>query len=211
MKLHFAGLQAVRGDASKGNGFIVNTGILDDDPSGTPDKVGKTAFDLKNPSGEYDACWITDFEYEASFLLQNAMTDLFKLRAELYGDKSSLLDTADEKKKERFDLLVKQVKDAFKGHKLAEPADESFTTEDGLKKINDDVKKNSSVFDTSEYNAQLDKKKDEAAKVLDTYMKVFAGAANVGKIDASTVVDMQVSSKIKSVKDVAKYMKNFMI
>ena len=48
VKLHFAGRQAIKGDVSDFNGFIVNTGIINDNPNGDPDNIGKTKIDLKN-------------------------------------------------------------------------------------------------------------------------------------------------------------------
>ena len=45
VKLHFSGLQKIRKSVKDlGDGFIVNTGIQNDNAQGTPEKVGKTKF-----------------------------------------------------------------------------------------------------------------------------------------------------------------------
>ena len=212
VKLHFSGLQAVRRDASQGNGFVVNTGIVDDDPQGSPEKLGKTKFDLKNQTGEYYAGIVTDFTYFTSFKLQNAITDVFKLRAKLYGNGKKLLDPAgDEEDIKKFDEYANMIKDAFKKAGAKVPDDESFHSEEGLIKVRDDASKivNSDVSD--DYDRQLSAKTVEVAKVIDKYMNVFAGADNTKDINKSNVIAMQVSNDFKSVKDCSKFIKDFKI
>lgn len=50
-KMHYAGLQ--NANSATGKGFFVNTGIVNDSESGSPENIGKTRFDLKNDSEMY--------------------------------------------------------------------------------------------------------------------------------------------------------------
>lgn len=212
VKLHFAGLQAVKGDASKDNGFFINTGILNDDSNGNPENIGKTKFDLKNQSGEYYAGIVTDFKYSTSFKLDNALTDIFKLRAKLYGAGKKLLDPAgDAEEIRKFDEYAKMIKDAFQKAGAEVPDNESFHSEEGLIKIRDnavDIVKNDI---SGNYNNQISERAKAAAEIIDKYMKVFAGADNIKDISEKNVISIQVSNDIKSVKDYAKFVKDFKI
>ena len=210
-KLHFAGLQAVRGDASQHNGFIVNTGIRDDNPDGKPDNIGKTRFDLVNKSGLYCAGVVRDFEFEMSFKLKNALTDIFKLRAKLYGRGKKLLDPAgDPEELKKFNEHVKSIKNAFSKAGSEVPKDEDFQDEEGLKKIRHDAS-NLQRSIMEDYEKQLAEAKESAAKVFDAYMKVFAGADNTENITKKNITAVQVSNNFKSVKDSDKFVKDFKI
>lgn len=215
VKLHFSGLQAVRGDVKKysKNGFFINTGIVNDDEKGNPDKPGKTSFDLKNSSGEYFAGIVTDFEYETTFNLENAMTDLFKLSAKIYSNGKKLLDTKNEEDKKTIDSFneyVKMIKSAFEKANANVPDDASFQSEEGLKAIKNDLSKLQKT-ESSNYDKQLNNVKKDIAASIEKYMKVFAGADNVKSINDSNVIAVQVSNSIASVKDAPKFVKDFKI
>ena len=94
-KLHLAGLQPIKGDLASYNGFIVNTGIVDDSPQNSPEKIGNTRFDLNNKSGTYYVGLVRDFTYKTWFTFENAATDLYKLRSEMNARGKKLLDPND--------------------------------------------------------------------------------------------------------------------
>ena len=60
-KLHLGALEAVKQWLSEG--FFVNTGIKNDNPSAKPDNPGKVEFDLTN--GEYEIGYVTSIDFEA--------------------------------------------------------------------------------------------------------------------------------------------------
>lgn len=209
-KMHFAALQATRGDvdkATKGGGFIVNTGIVKDNPNGVPEQLGKTRFNLDNSSGKYYVGIVSNIGFYQSFALENAITDIFKLRAELYGADKSLLDKNEKDAEEmtkRFDEVAQTIKDALADAGEDVPEDDEFRDESTLVKIRDTIKK---IIDTnkdnivSTYSKAVDDKKVECIPVLQKYMNVFAGSDNVKTITSKNVLAMQVSSNISSPND----------
>ena len=202
VKLHFAGIQAVRTDAKKDNGFFFNSGVVNDDPRGTPEKIGNTKFNLDNKSGLYCAGIVRDLKYNMTFDMQNALTDIFKLRAELYGEQRKLLDTADPKKVDEFKNCVKTIKDGFDKLGAAVPEEDDFRTEEGLTKIRNDAARLQKDIVMSGYNSSVYKSKEAVSNTIERYMKVFAGADNVNAIKVENVSDVQVSGSIKSIKDI---------
>ena len=74
-KLHLAGIQATKiGPES----FIINTGIVNDNPSAKPDKPGNVSFELKNSSVEYEVGYATWIEYHKSYDLDDSLSKLQK-------------------------------------------------------------------------------------------------------------------------------------
>lgn len=226
-KLHFAGLQKTRGGTAKGS-FFVNTGIKDDDPNGTPEKLGKTRFDLTNKTATYQFGWITNVslvgekgETNATAAdLSTKLSSLQKLRAELNdaADKTKLLDKekdGDQKKKDEFkaqlsSLVAEINKDAeiakannIDSLDVENKFDEIFNSDDTLKNIEAAIKalqaKDSKSPDTVE-NKALSKAKDDAFKFIKDYMIVFAGADNVD-VSEDKIGNMQVSSALKGPND----------
>lgn len=217
VKLHFAALQATRGSTGQGK-FFVNTGIENDDPKGNPEKIGKTKFNLDNPSGSYYAGYVTDLTYQKSFKLENAITDIFKLRAELYGEDRALLDKDDterSEKEKRFIECGQMINDALSTAGKPTYSDADFQNEKTLVQIRDIIKNvlstNEKVIDgISKYNEELKKKKEEVMPLLEKYMNVFAGADNVKNWDEKNVIAVQVSSQLKGPND-TNLVKNFEI
>ena len=219
-KMHFAALQATRGDASNNDAFFVNTGIQNDDPNGSPEKIGKTRFNLENSSGTYYVGYVVNVGYHQSFEFDNAMNDIIKLRSQLYPDDGVKLTDElkkDSPEKQQFDKNVKIIKKKFEDANKKVPADDEFTTAKGLTSIRDEIKKIIDSNATGQKDAQistfkdeLQSKKEEVAEYLQTYMEVFAGADNVTKISPDTVTTMQVSSTIKDSND-KNLVKNFQI
>ena len=101
-KLHLAGLQACRHNLDKSKGeFVVNTGIVDDNPNGKPDDPGKTTFNLKNSSGQYQVGAVLEVSYKKSFGLQSAVDSIAKLTGELFGAKIDDKQISDKDKAEK--------------------------------------------------------------------------------------------------------------
>ena len=206
-KMHLAGLQATRGDVNNVSGFIVNTGITNDDPNGSPEKLGKTRFNLDNSSGAYYAGIVFNIEFYQLCALENAMTDIFKLIAELYGDKK-LPDKNPSNAEElvkRFDAHVKTISDACQKVGIAVPSEDDFKDAAKLTKIRDELraKANGNNSKISTYEDKVNEGKETAAKLLQSYMNVFAGADNVENITSDVVIAIQVSSKVKGPNDKA--------
>ena len=216
-KLHFAALQATRGSTGRGK-FFVNTGIANDDPNGKPEKIGKTVFKLDNPSGSYYAGYVTDLTYQKSFKLENAITDIFKLRSELYGEDRALLDKDDterSEKEKRFKECGQMINDALSTAGKPTYSDADFQNEKTLVQIRDIIKNvlstNEKVIEEiSKYNESLKEKKEEVMPLLEQYMNVFAGADNVKNWDEKNVTAVQVSSQLKDPND-TNLVKNFEI
>lgn len=207
VKLHFAALQATRGSTGQGK-FFVNTGIENDDPKGNPEKVGKTTFRLDNSSGSYQVGYISDLTYQKSFKLDNAITDIFKLRAELYSEDKALLDKngIDAEKQKRFSEYSKMINDALKTAGKSEFKEEDFQNEGKLTEIRDIINRlmktdKNVIAKMSTRNEELKKKKEEVMPILEQYMNVFAGADNVKNLNEKNVSDMQVSSQLKGPND----------
>lgn len=205
VKLHYAGLQPIRGDANENHGFIVNTGIVDYNESNGPDNIGKTRFNLNNSSGMYYVGWVRDFSYTTLIDLDNVMTDLLKMQAEMAGEGKKLLSTTDDKDKEtikRFESLRDQVISTFKFANSSQiPANDDFNSVDGIKKIRAEAKKLQDEYVAPKYNEQLNKAKEEALPLLEKYMNVFAGEDNVNKITIKSIMAVQVSNSAKSPND----------
>lgn len=197
-KLHLAGLMAARSKFSaNGKGFIVNTGIVNDQPNGTPEKVGKTEFNLKNPTGEYQVGYIATIEYKKPFDLEKRINAIEKIVAMKNGEKSKIDDKEDKAKNDELESALSYVKqllpavkdDVYDG--LSTDAYESSikTLKDEAKKISD-----SSAKDYEEYI----KKTIESIylQILLPYMETFAGAENV-KMNANDIATCAISEAIK--------------
>jgi len=84
-KLHLAALMPVKDMKNKQNGrsFIVNTGIVDDDDSATPDKPGKVTFNLDNPSETYEVGYVTLIKGTIEFSYEQSLESLRQLHAKI--------------------------------------------------------------------------------------------------------------------------------
>lgn len=215
-KMHFAALQATRGDVNQVKGFFVNTGIINDNSNGVPEKLGKTRFNLDNSSGKYYVGIVANMGFYQSFALDNAITDIFKLRSELYGTDKSLLDKNPDKANEmttKFNSFAETIQKALTDSGENAPSIDDFKDEKKLVQIRDTLK-NAISKNTNEkistYNSVLAKTKTNMAKYLQNYMNVFAGSDNVKDITDKDVLAIQVSSKITGPNDKS-LVKNFSI
>ena len=219
VKLHFAGLQATR-DGQKGGAFFVNTGIKDDDPKGTPEKIGKTAFDLKNSSNTYQFGYIVPITYTYGGNNKASLDDLSKDVSDVidivsHMDKDSLLKPADKDKKniETIDNKSKSIIELCKdnGIKLDDGKTEitadkfNFKDSDQLKKLNDIIDKAKSDNKAanagkSSFDVAFDEASAEAKKFIEKYMVVFAGKDNTAVTEENIGV-MQVSNNLKGPND----------
>lgn len=193
-KLHLAGLQPCTYDKNKE--FIVNTGILDDDPKASPDKPGKVKFDLTNSTGEYQVGFVSEIEYHRAYGLTDAFNNLESLRAKVYGKDSKLADSPDSPEAKEFEKS-KQTLAALLGKKAD---DKAFDSEEGFKQLRDEIEK-AQQQDKTTYEEKLAAIKDNAVKQLNAYMKVFAGADNVETITNDSLGLVDVSDKVKGPND----------
>lgn len=189
-KLHLAGRQA-----TGGNGFIVNTGILDDDDKAKPDNPGNVAFDLKNKTGDYQVGYVIDIRYTKTYGLDSTLSQLSELVAKKANAK---VDAKVDDKDEKLEVELKdKVKAAFASTK--EKLDEKLLDSvDGLKEVKElanKVLKNES----EDYKKAIDAVKAEAIKNLKAYLNVFAGADNVNAFSDANMIT--VSSKVKGPND----------
>ena len=221
-KLHFAGLQQIRHELK--GGFIVNTGILNDDPNGIPDKLGKTRFDLKNSSGTYQLGYVVDVnlapngEYDKeAFKIQKQIDDLDKFRAQINADAQSkkLLSSNDAKDKKNVDEVKKRAQsivDAAKNSAIAKSLKLDaidFTHKDDMQKLMDDSfwkgmrdELNKALDEQQSSSSSkalkaLDAALKNSSKIIEGYMVVFAGADNVN-INENSIGIMQVSNEFSS-------------
>lgn len=84
-KLHLAALMPVKDMKNKENGlsFIVNTGIVDDDDSATPEKPGKVTFNLDNPSETYEVGYVTLIKGAIEFSYEHSLESLRQLHTKI--------------------------------------------------------------------------------------------------------------------------------
>ena len=78
-KLHLGALEAVKQWLSEG--FFVNTGIKNDNPSAKPDNPGKVEFDLTN--GEYEIGYVTTVDYAAKTALNSSIEQITPLLSKI--------------------------------------------------------------------------------------------------------------------------------
>lgn len=210
-KLHYAGLQPVKGDVKSNdyNGFIVNTGIVDDDPNGSPENIGNARFDLKNSTNRYQVGFVRDFSYKMLFSLENIVTDVSKLRSEMLSKgQKKLLDQSNEddvKLQQKFNTAVETTIDAFtraqqtyEGVKVNMPKKEDFNTVEGLEKIRAEAVRIQNDFASADFNKNLKDAKAKALEILQTYMDVFAGKDNMKAMDENSIQAIQVSDEAKT-------------
>ena len=189
-KLHLAGIQATKiGPES----FIINTGIVNDNPSAKPDKPGNVSFELKNSSGEYEVGYATWIEYHKSYDLDDSLSKLQKLQADLSGEKSKLDDkSSDPKVKKALEDLEKYKEKVRKSVGFKD--DVHLDTPEDIKKAKDAAKEVISN-DESGYNKAVEEKKTEAVKALTSYLNNFAGADNVEKFTDAALIPITEKAK----------------
>ena len=173
-KLHLAGIQA---SALESNSTIINTGIVNDNPKARPDKPGNVAFNLNNPSNEYEVGYATWIEYHKSFDLDDILGRLQKFQADLSGDKSKIDDKSSDPKIKKSKAKLEEYKDKLR-HMLGVADNVPLDTPEDIKNAKEAIKKFKSN-DESDYVKVLADKKAIAIKTLTTYLNNFAGADNV--------------------------------
>lgn len=109
-KLHLAGLQPLK------NKNVINTGILNNDPSAKPDKPKDVNFDFKSKDGKYEVGIFTLMEYQAPLTEKNdkALIELNKNKSNLNATDPKAKDIETkiaERKEELVELNKKRQED----------------------------------------------------------------------------------------------------
>ena len=93
-KLHLGALEACK--QWRADGFFVNTGIKNDNPSATPDNPGKVEFDITN--GQYEVGYVTDVNFTFNNAFNRIAEQIAPLIAQLNvsGGESLGEDDADK-------------------------------------------------------------------------------------------------------------------
>lgn len=84
-KMHLAALMPFKEEVygNKSNpGFIVNTGIVNDDPERTPEDIGKVTFNFENPSEQYEVGYVVKIDAKKSFNTDKLVHDIDALIAD---------------------------------------------------------------------------------------------------------------------------------
>ena len=205
-KLHLAGLMAVRdkfNSVGEDGGFIVNTGIVDDNAKGNPEDPGKTTFNLKNPSSEYQVGYITTISYKKDYGAQKRIKDLQKAIEQKVGNKSKIDDKADSDVQKAFDDAIDKLKTMFSGPDAKVKLDDSVF--DGLN--GDEYEKSLAQIkkamqkameeNAKQYEGKINElKKKVQLNILLPYMQTFAGADNVNIVD-SDIMKCNISESAK--------------
>lgn len=197
-KLHLAGLQGIK---IPPNEFLINTGIVDDDPNAKPDNPGKVTFDLKNSSYEYEVGYVTDLVYHKAFNLENVFDEIQDALSKTSGDKSKMLDNLKNNKEAyaKFEDAKKRLQTTFKAYG-EDVKDDQFQSLDTIKELRNKAKELVDA-DLAEYTKMIEEKKNYCAEKLQAYMKAFAGADNVDTINASKLGMVDISDKVKDSND----------
>ena len=103
-KLHLGALEAVKQWLSEG--FFVNTGIKNDNPSAKPDNPGNVEFDLTN--GTYEVGYVTSIDFEAKDALNSAVEQITPLLSKIKVVGESLVREASEENDDSKPLLSKE-------------------------------------------------------------------------------------------------------
>ena len=195
-KLHLAAVMSLKFAKDE---FIVNTGIEDDvlPSAANPAKVGKTRFQLDNPSHVYQVGFATFLEYHKTYDLENALNDISEFLAKTSGDKSKIADKIKSNKEEykKFEEQKTEIKDIFAalGEKVA---NNQLNSIEQIKALKEKAKK-LITNDAEEYRNTLEEKKFEAVEKLNAYMKVFAGPNGYKNISVTDIGMVNIASTAK--------------
>lgn len=191
-KLHLAGLQSIKIESGE---FLVNTGIINDNPKAKPDDPGDVKFDLKNTSKEYEVGYAMTISYKKAFDLEDTIDSIADLLAKTSGDKSKLNDEAfkksdDYKNLESSKAYVAKIFNS-RNEKLA---DDDLTDPKKIKELKDKAKELVNA-DLEEYDKTISEAKEYCLVKISSYLKNFAGTANVKQFDATALELVDISSK----------------
>ena len=182
-KLHLGALEACKRWLSEG--FFVNTGIKNDNPSATPDNPGKVEFDITN--GQYEVGYVTDVNFTFNNAFNRIAEQIAPLAAQLNtsGGESVKLGEADDKP-----LFSKEI-NANKEKQRKDRDDKiNANVEHVDKKLQDLIKKNQNDLKKAgfEFSNALDefKKTPSFTKWIADQNKRRA-AAKKSKIDPSSI------------------------
>lgn len=202
-KLHLAAQQQANPKLKPYNGFVINTGVLNNDPNGSPEKIGKVRFDLNNKLSTFQLGAVVDVEYKQSFDVDKALNDVESVGAKWYGGKIDA--KADSPERKNFDAAVKLAIEKFTQLGISKKEDD-FTAENSdafkekvaemRKELEDAMKK-----EKDEYEATVGKIKKAATEALKIYLGVFAGKDNVDNFNESSVGMMNISNTVKDSTD----------
>ncbi len=199
-KLHLAGRQAIKHLLKDGN-FVVNTGIVNDNESATPDNPKNVSFDLKNPTGEYEVGITLELAYHKTYELENTLNTLQELLAKTIGKNSSLSDKDNKSAQESINKLTSQLISVFTDYGI-KYKDEQLKDVDGLNSFKKDIKSIISKNDEEQYNKAKDEAMKSASQILNLYMAAFAGKDNFSKISSDSSMKMiDISDKVKGPND----------
>lgn len=199
-KLHLAGLQAI---TIPSGSFIVNTGIIKDNPSAKPDNPGDVRFNLANKLGEYQVGYVTDIVYKKAYKVEEAFVAIQDALAKTSGDSSKLLDKSGNNKKEyeQYEQAKQYLQTVFASYGENDIFKEDVVTPDQIKSLRQKVNDVIAKKDIDGYQEAIAEGQKNAAEKLGAYMKAFAGADNVDAITPDKVAVINVSEKIKDSND----------
>ena len=201
--------------------FIINTGIMNDDPRRNPQDPGKVVFNLDNSSSTYELGYVKLVAIQTGLNAENIIQYLEKLAK----DYDNLAEVAKNRndgtniKKAIVEELVsidskKEKKDIknYDSEKIIDGTDSSHSniTDQLNSLLNSDQRKttveqitqaiqaaNSKNNEVSTYDAIIDEEKRNAANILNGYMNVFVGENNFNKITENDVGAVVVSYNAK--------------
>lgn len=169
-KLHLAAQSQMKGQP----GFVVNTGILNNSASATPENPGKVTFDLTNKSGDYQVGYAIDFQQDSTTPHPKLIKLLDELAAIVSKTTKAPVDAKIDKNDEKQKIqLKKDIIEMFANAKK-KPKDTDLDTLKGINNVKELAKSEADGL-AKDYNAALEKLKANAIKNLNTYMTVFAG------------------------------------
>ena len=214
-KLHLAGLSQAKAKFEGKDSFIVNSGIVKDDPSASPEDPGKVEFDLALKA--YKVGYVTSvqfFDPSSLSVLSSMMSRVQELWNQLYGKDSKIDDKEKSKEFEEYKSIGDSILQFLKSKDIKDKdidaldsiADIGASNEDSSKYF--DAIKNAIQTVQASGSTAIEKIKEEkasiAADVLKTYMENFAGKDKASSISKSTLGAIAVPEDAKDANSVAK-------
>lgn len=204
-KLHLGALEACK--QWRADGFFVNTGIKNDNPTATPDNPGKVEFDITN--GQYEVGYVTDIDFEADSTLNATIEKISPLIAKIKVNPSDLKEAEPANNVDADKPLLSKDKNAQK-QAQRDVRDEKIDSnvDTVYKKIDDLLNKSNKELVKNGFNKQ--KVIDDFKSTSDSFKKYLAKRNKNAKLKDKTAEDVKPEDvKISELKNNSTVFKDF--